>query len=328
MLRIFRDLTMVSRFSYREAIEEGCFLQLPLFGVDGLTRAVAARGLADHPIGLSWEPLDSEGLLPPVAYSRIESLASALHLTALEEESLILRDEHGYLEWEDNGLTPLYAHWQLLSAARLDEALRGRSPLVMLAGGTQQLSKHLAGRAEALRDPEYPGRIAAGQREIELLLTRTQSLFMPLIRDSYRREAIFDRRGEPTGQDTEQWTMEQISQLDYAQAAEQCGVTADDLQQHHDSLQMEIDRGDPLKEWRDLTDRVDRRKIEALTGEVRRIQDLRDAAGVLRRWHRSLVGAGNLLDEWDAGRHYGPSRREVNKARYGCRAAAGSPPLG
>jgi len=98
MLRIFTALTMVDRFSYREAIEEGCFLQLPLFGVDALTRAVGARGLADHPIGLSWEPLDREGLLPPVAYSRIESLASALHLTALEEESLILRDEHGYLD--------------------------------------------------------------------------------------------------------------------------------------------------------------------------------------------------------------------------------------
>ena len=115
---------MVSWFSYREAIEEGCFLQLPLFGVDALTRAVAARGLADHPIGLSWEPLDREWLMPPVAYSRIESLASALHLTALEEESLILRDEHGYLEWEGNALTHLYAHWQLLSAARLEATLR------------------------------------------------------------------------------------------------------------------------------------------------------------------------------------------------------------
>jgi hypothetical protein len=205
MLRIFRDLTMVSWFSYREAIEEGCFLQLPLFGVDALTRAVAARGLADHPIGLSWEPLDRECLLPPVAYSRIESLASALHLTALEEESLILRDEHGYLEWEGNALTHLYAHWQLLSAARLEATLRGRSPLVMLAGGTQQLSEHLAGRAEALRDPEYPGRIVAGQRNLELLLTRTQSLFMPLIRGYNRREVIVYRHGEPIGQDTEQW---------------------------------------------------------------------------------------------------------------------------
>lgn len=135
---------MVSRFTYREAIKEGCFLQVPLFGVDALTRAVGARGLADHPIGLSWEPLDREGLLPPVAYSRIESLASAMHLAALEEGSLILRDEGGYLEWEENGLTPLYAHWQLLSAARLNEALSGRSPLVMLAGGTQQLSRRPA----------------------------------------------------------------------------------------------------------------------------------------------------------------------------------------
>lgn len=44
---------MVNRFTYREAIKEGCFLQLPLFGVDALTRAVGMRGLADHPIGLS-----------------------------------------------------------------------------------------------------------------------------------------------------------------------------------------------------------------------------------------------------------------------------------
>jgi len=187
----------------------------------------------------------------------------------------------------------------------------------LLAGGTQQLSEHLAGRAEALRDPEYPGRIVAGYREVELLLTRTQSLFMPLIRGSYRREAIFDRRGEPTGQDTEHWALEQLSGLDYAQAAEQCGVTEDDLEQHHDALQMEIDRNDPLKKWRDLVDRVDRRKIEALTGDVRRTQDLHDAAAVLRRWHRSLTGEGDLLEEWDESRHFGPTRREVNKARYG-----------
>ena len=87
---------MVSRFTYRAAIQAGCFLPLPLFGVDPLTRAVGARGLADHPIGLSWEPLDREDLLPPVAYSRIESLAAAMHLAALEEGSLILRDEHRY----------------------------------------------------------------------------------------------------------------------------------------------------------------------------------------------------------------------------------------
>lgn len=240
-----------------------------------------------------------------------------MHLAALEEGSLILRDEHGYLEWEENGLTPLYAYWQLVSAAGLDETLSGRSPLVMLAGGTQQLSEHLAGRAEVLRDPEYPSRIAAGHREFELLLTRTQSLFMPLIRGSYRREAIFDRRGETIGQDTEQWAMEQLSCFDYAEAAEQCSVTAEDLKQHHDALLMEIDRSDPLKKWRDLVDRVDRRKIEALTGDVRITQDLHDAAAVLRRWHRSLIGEGNLLEEWDESRHFGPSRRAVNKARYG-----------
>lgn len=70
---------MSGTFTYREAIEAGCFLQMPLFGTDELTRAVAARGLADFSLSLRWEPLDRERLLPPVAYSRITPLPSILH---------------------------------------------------------------------------------------------------------------------------------------------------------------------------------------------------------------------------------------------------------
>ena len=139
-----------------------------------------------------------------------------LHLQALEEEQLILRDEHGYFAWAENELTPLYAHWQLLSLADLDETLRGRSPLVMLAGGTKQLSDHLVGRAEALKDPEYPTRVVVHHRNLELLLARTQSLFMPIVRGSYKIEPVIDRYGEKTGLDTEEWVQRERRDIDYA----------------------------------------------------------------------------------------------------------------
>jgi len=307
---------MSGTFTYREAIEAGCFLQMPLFGTDELTRAVAARGLADFSLSLRWEPLDRERLLPPVAYSRITPLPSILHRQALEEGQLILRDEHGYCQWTED-LRPLYAHWQLLSLADLDETLSGRSPLVMLAGETKQLSDHLAGRAEALKDPEYPSRVVVHHRHWELLLTRTQSLFMPIVRGSYKLEPVIDRYGEKTGLDTEEWVRRERRDLDYAAAAEECGVSADDIRKHHEALMMKVGRLDPLVKWRDLVDQVERRRIEQLTGDARRAQDLYDAAEVLRLWHRNLTGEGNLAEEWDESTHFGPSRREVNKALYG-----------
>jgi len=307
---------MSGTFSYREAIEAGCFLQLPLFGTDELNRAVAARGLADFPISLNWEPLDREGLLPPVAYALQTPVPPMLHLQALEEEVLILRDERGYREWSEE-VRPLYAHWQLLSLADLHEALSGRSPLVMLAGETKQLSDHLAGRAEALKDPEYPSSVVVDHRHWELLLTRTQSLFMPIVRGSYKLEPVIDRYGEKTGLDTEEWVRRERRDLDYAAAAEECGVSADDIRKHHEALMMKVGRLDPLVKWRDLVDQVERRRIEQLTGDARRAQDLYDAAEVLRLWHRNLTGEGNLAEEWDESTHFGPSRREVNKALYG-----------
>lgn len=308
---------MQSSFTYRDALEAGCFLQLPLFGVDELTRAVAARGLADHSISLSWEPLDSEGFLAPVAYSRIAPLARIQHLQALEEGSLILRDEEGYCPWEENGLTPLYAHWQLLSLADLDETLRGRSPLVMLAGGSEQLSRQLAGLAEALADPEYPSRVVVHHRDRELLLTRTQSLFVPLVRRSYLVESLIDRYGESTGLDTEQWALKEREELDYEAAAEQCGVSADEIEGHHDALLFKLDRLDPLKQWRDLVDQIGRRHIEGLTGVARQAQDLKDAAAVLRHWHQRLTGEEPLSDDIRQPLRPDQNRRTVNKARYG-----------
>src|SRR5829696_8252005 len=100
---------MGKTFSYRRAIEKRCFLQLPLFVSDELTRKVEARALVDF-------------------------LHPRFHRHALEEGTLLLRDAEGYRPWGENGLTPLYGHWQLLSLGDLDETLRGRSPTDMLAG--------------------------------------------------------------------------------------------------------------------------------------------------------------------------------------------------
>lgn len=309
---------MAGTFSYRDALEQGCFLQVPLFGPDELRTAANARGFSDFSHLLSWEPLDREGFLPPVAYIRHAGVPAVLHRRALEEGALILRDEHGYHEWSEE-LRPLYAHWQLLSIADLHETLGGRPPLVMLAGETKQLADDLATRAKALRDPEYPSRIVVHHRHRELLLTRTQSLFMPIVRGSYKVEPVIDRHGEKEALDTEEWVRRARRELDYEAAAEECGVSADDIRDHHEALMMKVERLDPLREWRDLVDQIERRRIEQLTGDARRAQDLYDAAEILRLWHQHLTGEGNLLEEWYDGRSFRPgqTRQAVNKARNG-----------
>lgn len=214
---------MAIAFTYGQAIEAGCFFQLPLFGADALRKAAAARGLLDFPHAVDWEPLDREGLVPPVAYAR-QPLTAELHLPALGAGDLILRDDRGYADWRENEFFPLYAHWQLLSLAELHESLRGRSPLVMLAGGTAQLSEELGRRARWLKDSGFSGRVAGGHRDLELLLARTQSLFMPVVRGSYRVGAIFDRDGERLDLDAREWAVRERSQLNYEQAARECGV--------------------------------------------------------------------------------------------------------
>lgn len=258
---------MTPGFTYRQAIEAGCFFELPLFGADDLRKAAGARGLADFLHALNFEPLDREGFLPPVAYIR-RPLPRSLHLAALRAGLMIMRDEHGYAEWSQE-MIPLYANWQLLSLAELDECLSGRSPLVMLASGATQLREYLSQRAEALKNPGYPLRLAQGQRDFELLLARTQSLFMPLVRGSYCSDPIFDADGRQID-DTYDWSVRELSRFDYEQAASDCGVTADDLANYHDHLVTKAERLDPVKRWRDLVDRADRRKIEELTGDVRR----------------------------------------------------------
>ena len=80
---------------------------------------------------------------------------------------------------------------------------------------------------------------------------------------------------------------------------------------------MKVSRLDPLAEWRDLVDQIERRRIEQVTGDARRAQDLYDASEVLRLWHRNITGEGNLTEEWHETTHFGPTRREVNKRRYG-----------
>jgi hypothetical protein len=306
---------MAVALSYRKAIELGCFLQLPLFGAEALRNAAAARGLLDFPHAVNWESLDREGFLPPVAYTR-QPLPAELHLAGLCAGDLILRDGHGYAGWRQNELSPLYAHWQLLSLAELHESLSGRSPLVILAGGSAQLSEELARRADWLKDPGYPGRVAHGQRDLELLLARTQSLFMPVVRRSYRVSAMFDHDGERLDLDTRQWAIRERSELDYPRAAKECGVTADEIAGRYDALMTKAERLDPLKEWRDLVDQVERRKIEALGGQALRAQDLYDAAEVLRLWYRRLTER-DLRKERDASIYFGPDRRTVNKQLYG-----------
>lgn len=318
---------MATGFGYRQALELGCFFQVPLFGAHELRRSAAARGLLDFAHGANFEPLDRDGLLPPVAYAR-HPLGPELHLAGLSDGRLSMRDDCGYTPWcevesGEQGVIPLYAHWQLLSLAELHGSLIGRSPLVMLAGGRDQLAGELLSRWRGLQDPDYFERLVQGQRDLELLLARTQSLFMPRVRRSYHAGALFDRDGNLLDARADEWAMREQAQFDYAQAAEQSGVTAEDISGRYDDLVTKAEGLDPLKEWRDLVDQVERRKIDALRGEALRAQDLYDAGEVLRHWYRRLAGE-DLQEKRDASTRLGASRREVNKQLYGAEELRGN----
>jgi hypothetical protein len=250
-------------------------------------------------------------------------MPSERHVSALATGALSLRDEDGYRSWSDDGPIPLYAWWQVLSLGGLHDSLCGRSPLVMLAGGPKQLRQELDRRAAYLSDRDYLGRLVAGDQDLELLLARTQSVFLPAVRRRYYAGVVIGADGDIFSDDAYAWAIAERRSLDYERAAEECGVNAQDIAERFDELMMRAERLDPLKEWRDLTDQVDRRHTEALRGEALRAQDYYDACGVLRRWYYRLEGT-DLRAVRDASSGFGRSRQEVNEQLYGVENLGGN----
>lgn len=75
---------MTASVGSRQALEVGCFHQVPLLSSSELAKAAVERGLVDSSMSMSWETLDREDILPPVAYVRADSHAPVeMHLRLL-----------------------------------------------------------------------------------------------------------------------------------------------------------------------------------------------------------------------------------------------------
>jgi hypothetical protein len=281
-----------TEFTFRKAIENWCFLQVPLMDVSAFCRASEKRGLLftvlSGPDAL--ETLDREDLLPPVGYAR-EPVPSGFEVEALQADTLLLREESGFVPWARIG-EPRYCHWHLLTVAEISDSLTIQYPLTRVRDGVDRYSNFLLSFADGLASRRVFERHTPYWRWRELILTRTQSLFLPLITGLYGGPSLAVGLDE----DPFLWIRRQQREFDYDAAAKGCGLDAAQLSELYDGLASEGQRLDPMRRWFDLADQVRRERQEELTGDARRALDYYHAARVVRGWHSALRGQEPLPD--------------------------------
>jgi hypothetical protein len=284
----------VGSFDYARAFREWSFVQVQTLNLGGFQSAAINRGVLQFAAGpQTWEALDREGLLPPVAYclnTNCDHDAQAL----LDEGALLVRDSVGYIPWADlevqavergTRFHPLYSHWQLLTLAALDHALRPPIRWADLADGLDgfEAARTAAAARPIARDELLE--LALRHRREELLLTRTQNFFMPRIRGGrYRAGRIVGLTD-----DAADWVDQLEEQFDFAGAATECGISADDLAHSYRDLVARGARIDPLHAWFDLADQTKRTQREKVRGLALLALDHYDGARVLRGWHSCIA---------------------------------------
>lgn len=230
-----------------------------------------------------------------------------------------MREERGFVAWDElraearerNGadLYVLYGHWQLLSLVTIVDHLSPSSPLLALGRGLDEFHEARVAYASAPIDCERLSDVARANRAEELLLIRVQNLFMPSVRGGrYRGGPVVGLTEEAAD-----WAIEQRRMFDYAAAAEDCEVTAEDLERLFDAFATRAHWIDPLERWFHLADQVKRRERERLKGAALRALDLYDAARVVRGWHAQL--AGEPLPDIDE--FFGIHPKEAKRRMYG-----------
>lgn len=300
---------MSGAFNYSRAVREWAFVQSPLRSLAEFRKAATARGLmaGGSPFDTgAWETLDREGLLPPVAYA-LHGFWDWEQAEHLERGDLIIREERGFVPWDEllaeaerrgdvdhpTGLYVLYGHWQLLSLATIVDHLTTFTPLAALRGGLDAFADLRAKCASAPLDRDRLADEARQNRHEELLLIRVQNVLMPMVRDG----AYEGGRVVGLADDAALWARGLRQTFDFEAAAADCDVTADDLAALFDGFATHAHRLDPMAQWFDLTDQVDRSDRERLTGAALRALDLYDAARVMRAWHSRL--GGDVLPDVD-----------------------------
>jgi hypothetical protein len=292
-------MVTVGNFTMARAVREWYFVQVQLMALRDFQSAAKARGL--DTLGFldlaPWETLDREDLLPPVAYA-LHGFWFHDHPESLACGALLIRDEVGFTPWADlsaraeqefqSELTVLYHPWQLLWLGDLQQLLAPGVPWGNLGDGLDtffDMRARIAGLPEPLPRTVLI-KCAAQAQETELLLVRTQDLFMPQIRGGqYRAGAVHRLTDDAFG-----WTRDRQGSFDYHAAADDCGVSANRLGQLSGDLGVRGHFIDPNRDLFWLMDQVKRSQRERLQGTARRALDYYDAARVLRAWNFELTG--------------------------------------
>jgi hypothetical protein len=305
-------------FTYREAFEEHCFVQLPLLRLDGFLKGADRRGLMRWTQfdPAAWETLDREELLPPVAYA-LHGLFDGVELTAIEQAWMIVRDDSGHVPWSELrqrsedlggiGFFPIYSQWQYLTLAEVERHLRPSYALKSLKDGLDAHYESLRRIANAPRDTDQLRRVAAGQRVLELELTRVSTTLRPVVRHG----KYHGRHGDVEGGDGYEFTREEQRRFDYAAEATRCGLDVQRLVKRYEFYAHHGDRLDPVSDWFYLVDQLDRNHQEAVTGDALQARDHYDAAELMRLWHAQIADAP--LPRLDEPRHgWGAAQAKVN----------------
>ncbi len=299
-------MTIPGNFNFSRAVREWCFVQLRLIELRGMRDMAKSRGLSD--LGLlsrgPWEALDREGMLQPVAYAH-HGFWPYDQQRCLDEGELIIREESGYVPWEqlqaaaeeahgdDANPQVLYHHWQILWLSELQDQL---TPGVIWGNLEDGLESFLAtqAKAAAARSPEQTREslleAAERRRALELLLVRVQNVFYPFERGGPRQSNWIGSGVGGLTDDASEWAAEQLRTLNYDELAADCGTDAAELASIYENLVYRARWIDPNVEVFDLIDQVNRHSLERLRGPARLARDYYDAARVIRSWHRRLRG--------------------------------------
>jgi hypothetical protein len=257
----------------------------PLLTLQEFIRAASERTLLFNTIprlGI-WETLDRADLVPPVGYVSREGFSSGMEAALLLEKTLELREEIGYREWTAD-TRPLYSFWQLLTLGEVSDGLVLAHPLNRLEHGLGGYASFMRSMADGLEQGAQFERHRPYWLWRDLILTRTQTLLLPKVTGLYSGSSF----APGLGQDPYIWTRQQQRDFDYGAAADECGVTAEDLAHFYDQLVTDGHRLDPLARWFDLADQVRRQRKEELSGTALRALDHYRAARIIRGWHSYL----------------------------------------
>lgn len=310
------------RYSFRQAVEEQAFDQLPLLNARKFAEACKQRGIV---LGISFlkplEDLDRGGALRPVLFETGPNRELSFQRPPVEPW---FSEEHAFEEWSaigqgtvpvdqfDSGTPrPYYSHWQLLYAVDAWQSGEVSIPLQEALSGTVSLSVKQREWLEWRH--EQWSTLDAHWRGAVLILTRIQDRFGPGIKGSLTHASstmVFDSTVAAT---VDPWDRERTSFV-AADVLNELGLQTEDVAQLHDTLCRRARGEDPLWGWFPLPRMAPAAQRAKLAGAALRAQDAYDAADMLRRFYFHLTEEYLPTADSNGG---DPAADEFKRRRYG-----------